>query len=306
MNESGDNRFRRFVCRRRTLLRRVSAVVIIAALVVIARSLPVEQTVDGVKSRVEQMGAAGPVVVGVLFVLVSFVALPIWPLNVVAGALFGPVGGTATISAASVVGATLAFLAARYLARERVAQYIARSPRLSALDSAVEEASWKVVAAVRLIHVMPFGLQNYLLGLTGIHFRTFLFTSWLVMLPGTFLYAYAGYLGGVGLEALSRPGRGESLAFWAVRLAGFAVAASVAVAVMYMIRKAIKDKLSDEQRAAFSPEPHSGAETTADPDRAVWPWGTLAATTFAAALAALAGWSATHQDALKQIVERTL
>jgi len=57
------------------------------------------------------------------------------------------------------------------------------------------------VGLLRLSPVVPYSLLNYLLGITSIGFWSSLVTSWIAMLPGTFLYVYLGYLGKAGLTA---------------------------------------------------------------------------------------------------------
>ena len=59
-------------------------------------------------------------------------------------------------------------------------------PRIRAIYNALGDGGWKVVAAVRLSHGLPFGLQNFLFGLSSIPFWTYLITTWLVTLPGIF------------------------------------------------------------------------------------------------------------------------
>ena len=74
--------------------------------------------------------------------------------------------------------------------------------RFAAIDGAIAEGGWKIVALLRLSPAVPFNLQNYLFGLTRIGFWPYLLTSWIAMMPGTFLYVYVGHLTG---EALTYP-----------------------------------------------------------------------------------------------------
>ena len=101
-------------------------------------------------------------------------------------------------------------------------------PRFEAIDRAVREGGWKIVALLRLSPAVPFTLQNYLYGLTGIRFWPYLLTSWLAMLPGTFLYIYLGHLGRAGVEAASGE-RSRTPAEWAMMIVGLlaTVAATV-------------------------------------------------------------------------------
>jgi len=109
------------------------------------------------------------------------------------GALFGPVWGSLLNLVGATIGASLAFLVARYLAGEWVA---ARTGgRLKRLIEGVEAEGWRFVAFVRLVPLFPFNLTNYALGLTRIHFITYVATSFICMAPGAIAYTWLGYAG---------------------------------------------------------------------------------------------------------------
>ncbi|MBI4203415.1 MAG: VTT domain-containing protein [Betaproteobacteria bacterium] len=109
------------------------------------------------------------------------------------GALFGPLWGTVWNLAGASIGATLAFLAARYLASDWVARKT--GGRLKKLIDGVEAEGWRFVAFVRLVPLFPFNLVNYALGLTRIPLAHYVLASIVCMLPGTLAYTYLGYAG---------------------------------------------------------------------------------------------------------------
>jgi uncharacterized membrane protein YdjX (TVP38/TMEM64 family) len=111
-------------------------------------------------------------------------------LTMLAGALFDLVLGTAVASLASTLGATLAFLSSRYLLRDWVQRRF--GARLRTLNEGVEKDGAYYLFTLRLVAVIPFFLINLGMGLTPMRARTFALASWLGMLPGTFLYVYAG------------------------------------------------------------------------------------------------------------------
>ena len=86
-----------------------------------------------------------------------------------------------TISGAT-IGASLAFLVARYAARDWVAAKLS-GPRWEKLDKEVAQHGWKVVAFTRLIPAFPFNLLNYAFGLTNVSFFPYALTSFICMLP---------------------------------------------------------------------------------------------------------------------------
>lgn len=127
------------------------------------------------------------------FVYVSVTALSLpaaTVLTLLAGALFERWLGTAVVSVASTLGATLAFLAARYLFRDAVRRRLGE--RLRSLDRGVEVDGAYYLLTLRLVPAAPFFLVNLGMALTPIRVRTFVWVSWLGMLPATFLYVSAG------------------------------------------------------------------------------------------------------------------
>jgi uncharacterized membrane protein YdjX (TVP38/TMEM64 family) len=157
------------------------------------------------------------------------------------GALFGIIGGTLIVSFASTTTAALAFLFARYFAREAVERKAKEYPKFRAIDRAVGEGGWKIVALVRLSPLMPFNVLNYLLGLTPIGFWTATVTSWLAMLPVTVLYVYLGYLGKTGLSAASGEPSEQGPWEWTFLIAGLLATLWVTIYVTRLARKALQE-----------------------------------------------------------------
>ncbi|MBC7742010.1 MAG: FAD-dependent oxidoreductase [Bdellovibrionaceae bacterium] len=111
-------------------------------------------------------------------------------LTLLAGALFGAFYGTIIVSFASTIGATLAFLSTRFLARDYVMKKV--GARAKAFDEGVKkDGSWYLFT-MRLLPVFPFFVINLAMGLTSISVKNFFFVSQLGMLPGTFVYVNAG------------------------------------------------------------------------------------------------------------------
>ena len=121
--------------------------------------------------------------------------MPASPLTIAAGAIFGPVKGTAIVSASSTTAATVAFLIARYLARDRILATAQQNKRFAAIDRAISQNGFKFVALLRLSPLLPFSLSNYIYGLTSVDLGSYVLASWLGMLPGTYAYVSAGYVG---------------------------------------------------------------------------------------------------------------
>src|SRR5260370_405018 len=72
---------------------------------------------------------------------------------------------------------------------------------LGAGSKAVAEDGWKIVGLLRLSPLVPFNLQNYLFGATGIPFAHFVAATFFGIIPGTALYTYFGVLGAAAGKA---------------------------------------------------------------------------------------------------------
>jgi uncharacterized membrane protein YdjX (TVP38/TMEM64 family) len=111
-------------------------------------------------------------------------------LTLGAGAVFGLWRGLLIVSFASSVGATLAFLAARFLLRDMVTRRFGE--RLKSIDQGIQRDGAFYLFTLRLVPLFPFFLINLLMGLTALPARTFYWVSQLGMLAGTAVYVNAG------------------------------------------------------------------------------------------------------------------
>jgi pyruvate/2-oxoglutarate dehydrogenase complex dihydrolipoamide dehydrogenase (E3) component/uncharacterized membrane protein YdjX (TVP38/TMEM64 family) len=126
-----------------------------------------------------------------LYVAVTGLSLPgAAVMTLIAGALFGVVWGTVIVSFASSIGATLAFLASRFLLRDWVQTKF--GDKLKAINSGVEKEGAFYLFALRLVPAFPFFAINLAMGLTPMRTWTFYWVSQLGMLAGTVVYVYAG------------------------------------------------------------------------------------------------------------------
>lgn len=126
-----------------------------------------------------------------LYVVVTALSLPgAAIMTLVAGALFGIVTGTILVSFASSIGATLAFLSARFLLRDWVQSKFGE--RLKAIDDGIARDGAMYLFTIRLIPLFPFFVVNLLMGLTRIKTRTYYWVSQIGMLPATVVFVNAG------------------------------------------------------------------------------------------------------------------
>ncbi len=111
-------------------------------------------------------------------------------MTLAAGAVFGLVAGTVLVSFASSVGATLAFLASRFLFRDSIQRRF--GDKLQTIDRGIEKEGAFYLFTLRLVPVFPFFVINLVMGLTAMRTRTFYWVSQLGMLLGTIVYVNAG------------------------------------------------------------------------------------------------------------------
>lgn len=191
-------------------------------------------------ARVEALGALGPVVFIAGYAFGVVVGLPGSLLTLAAGATFGLVAGTAWAFTGAVLGASIAFLLARFFLRGAVARRFDDDDRFAAIDGAIAAEGRRTVFLLRLSPVFPFTLLNYLLGITRVRFTDYLVAS-VGMLPGTLLYVYTGKIVGDVASVTAGSARPSSGAYYAVLALGLAATAAVAVFVTRAARRALAE-----------------------------------------------------------------
>lgn len=150
---------------------------------------------EGVLQAVREHPLLAPVAFVVIYALAMLFMLPTMPLNIGAGFLWGTIGGGAFSLFGSSLGATLAFA----FARSAFGQPFARGfnlTMLSRLGSGMERNPWKVIAFVRLNPAVPSGVVNFLLGLTSMPLRTYIWGTVLFSAPLCLVFSHLGQLTG--------------------------------------------------------------------------------------------------------------
>jgi len=126
-----------------------------------------------------------------LYIIIAALSIPGAGIMTLAGGfLFGVLPATLYIDIGATIGATLAFLMARYL----LGKWLQERYRilLSAFNAEMEKNGPRYLLTVRLIPVFPFFMINFLSGLTNIPARTFAWTTALGIIPATLIFAFAG------------------------------------------------------------------------------------------------------------------
>ena len=210
----------------------LGAALLLGAVIALWSTLPLREWLDWLRGWILGLGFTGVLVFAVIYILGAVVLAPEALLTILAGFAYG-FWGLPIVLVAATLGAAAAFLIARYLARNRVRAAMARRRNLAAIDRAVAEDGWKIVGLLRLSPLVPFNLQNYLLGATGIPFPHFVAATFFGIIPGTALYTYLGVLGGAAGEA------------GPVKWVLFALGLAATVAAAVLIARTARQKLRE-------------------------------------------------------------
>ena len=174
-------------------------------------------SLDYLKARQAELEAftgANPFGAAVLFfvvyVVVTGLSIPgAAVLTLVAGAMFGLVWGTVLVSFASTIGASLAYLAARFLLRDSVQQRF--GDRLATINRGVEKDGPFYLFTLRLVPAFPFFVINIAPAFFNVRLRDYVAATFIGILPGTFAYAYLGSGIDSVIEAADAAGQSVSL-----------------------------------------------------------------------------------------------
>jgi uncharacterized membrane protein YdjX (TVP38/TMEM64 family) len=177
--------------RRSAVVRLIIFLCLIASMMVAVRYFQLEQYLETERLRqlVAAYGVWGPIIYLAIWTVGPPLCIPATPILMAGGVVFGPFWGEVYVLCGATAGAIMAFLVARYLARDWVASKLSGT-RLKALDELVARQGWKIVALSRLIPIFPYFLVNYAFGLTGVSLWSFTFATFFGMFPLTMAYVY--------------------------------------------------------------------------------------------------------------------
>lgn len=212
----------------------VAALLVIAAIIVLFRILPVATWLRAFQTYVRGLGALGYVVYVVVYAVCVVAFVPASVLTLGAGAIFGFVGGTIVVIIGATIGATLSFLLARTVMRKRIEAMTARSAKFRALDRAIAAEGTKIVFLCRLAVVFPFTYLNYAFGLTAIPLWRYVAATFFGILPATVAFVFASSV------ATTAATTSTSAITKTVYIAGGVMAIIVSVFIGRIATKAIK------------------------------------------------------------------
>ena len=196
---------------------------------------------------VEGLGVWGPLVFILGYAVATVAFIPGSLLTLAAGAIFGLVKGTLYTFCGATLGASASFLVARYVARRAIEKKTAGNAKFAAIDKAVGQEGFKIVALLRLSPIFPFNLLNYGLGLTKVRFLDYFLAS-IAMLPGTLLYVYYGKAAG-SLAVIAAVAGGakteKGTAYWVTLGIGLLATVVVTTFITRLAGKALKQQIGE-------------------------------------------------------------
>ncbi len=213
----------------------------LAAAVLLSGPPRVDEAVSAIRLWADARGAGGMIGFGAAYVTLALLFVPGAALTLVAGAVYGVGWGLVVVAIATTVADAAAFLLGRHVARKAVLRLMDRHPRFRVVDRTISRGGWRIVALVRLNPTLPYSASNYLFGITGVPFLTFLASSAVFTLPGACVYLYAGF---VGVETLGNGAR--SVGEWVLLVLGLAASVTAIAYVTVLARRALDEMDADE------------------------------------------------------------
>ena len=210
------------------------AIVVLIAIALAIRTLPVALWLESFTRYVRGLGAAGYVLYVAVYAICCVLLIPASALSIGAGAIFGFAAGSVVVVIGATLGAAAAFALARTVFRRRVEAMASSNARMGAIDRAIAGEGTKLMLLMRLSGFPPFTWINYVLGVTGVRFRPYVLTTFFGVLPGVLAFTWAGAAGAAALT-----GRGNRT----LLLVTAAGAILVSVYVARICMRAVRDML---------------------------------------------------------------
>jgi uncharacterized membrane protein YdjX (TVP38/TMEM64 family) len=212
-----------------------AALVVLFLLWLVVRQLPVLRFIVHGAQLLRGAGLPGALAAAGGIYLMTLFLVPIIPLIVACGWLYGLPGALIALPAA-VASAATAFSLARALGGTAAAQALLEHPKARGLAELAAEGGVVTVALIRLSPLLPFTPSNAVMGLTPMHLRDLVIGTALGMAPGTVLYAWAGSML-PSAEAIEHGEKMHAVLVWALLGAALVAAAILGTAAARRLRR---------------------------------------------------------------------
>jgi uncharacterized membrane protein YdjX (TVP38/TMEM64 family) len=149
--------------------------------------------VSMVRDEVDRFGYFGPVMFILIYAVATVAFIPGTILTIASGVVFGTFLGTVYTIIGATIGATIAFMISRYLGKGFVEYNLHyKFPKLGEYNNKLNDHGFVANLFLRLVPIFPFNGLNYALGLTKIKSSTYILSTALGIIPGSFVLAYFG------------------------------------------------------------------------------------------------------------------
>ena len=152
------------------------------------------------------LGWVGVFAYALVILIAQVFCLPLSPIAVAGGLIFGLGRGYAAITLGTGLGAVVNFFLSRYLARATVQRWLAHHEKFKLIDAAIGREGWKIVALLRFCPI-PFGIANYSYGLTAVRFLPYWLATLVAIIPANFFFVWFGASSNDALAAVSGAGQ---------------------------------------------------------------------------------------------------
>ena len=208
--------------------------VVLAALIYV----DAQDQVMALLTGIDDQGLYGPLLFMLVMALVVVLLLPGVMFTTGAGFVFGVIEGSIVVVLGTTLGATAAFLLARYGLGERAEAWVRRHARLRAMSDRFASEGWKIVLLTRLVPFFPFKLSNYVFGMTRISLRGFVGGTLIGEIPLSIHNVYLGSLA-ADLATLGQRPVERTAWEWAFYGAGLVLAVLSVLYLSLWARKAL-------------------------------------------------------------------
>jgi uncharacterized membrane protein YdjX (TVP38/TMEM64 family) len=227
--------------RKNAIIQLIILAVILVVLFFAMQFLPIGEWLRSFNDSVAHVGVAGIFIFIGVYALSTALLAPGSILTIGAGFAFGLWKGFLAVSAGSTLGAALAFLVARFIARDRIEAIAKGNDKFRRIDTAIGKQGTKLIFLLRLSPVIPFNLSNYFYGLTAVKFWPYVLASWIGMMPGTFLYVYIGTAGKAAVSAAAGETMRHGWQYWTFMSIGLVATIIVTIWVTKIARDALRN-----------------------------------------------------------------
>ncbi|GBG33430.1 Transmembrane protein 64 [Hondaea fermentalgiana] len=163
---------------------------------------------DNLEDVLRELGPVkGPFLLFIIYVISTIFMLPLWGFHMTTGYVYGTFYAAMLIATTQALAAGAAFTMSRYVVGPYVRGFLERKygRKFFAIDRAVSDEGLKITLLLRLSPLIPFGMNNYLCGITQMKLWEFVVGTWLGVLPGTTAYCNVGAMGKTALDKGTTP-----------------------------------------------------------------------------------------------------